>query len=176
MRLEPSEESMYRRMDLKDHLLIVILIMGFMASLSFFLLANPISQVIGLGAIISSLAGMGVSGGGFFWLKQRIMPLSGCFLEIRSDSFAAVQPYKDNQYESCRIYYKEIELLIKDKAGSGFYIRILQPGESVIKGSQDKRRTMHISPFGYSEEEIEKIYEVLKERVLQTATVYEYTE
>ena len=114
MRLEPSEEAMYRRMDLKDHLLIVILIMGFIASLSFFLLANPNSQ--------------------------------------------------------------EIELLIKDKAGSGFYIRILQPGESVIKGSQDKRRTMHISRFGYSEEEIETIYEVLKERVLQTATVYEYTE
>ena len=59
MRLEPSEEAMYRRMDLKDHLLIVILIMGFIASLSFFLLANPNSQVIGLGAIISSLAGMG---------------------------------------------------------------------------------------------------------------------
>jgi len=58
MRLEPSEEAMYRRMDLKDHLLIVILIMGFIASLSFFLLANPNSQVIGLGAIISSLAGI----------------------------------------------------------------------------------------------------------------------
>ena len=176
MRLEPSEKSMYRRMDLKDHLLKLILIMGLMASLGFFLLANPSSQVIGLGAIIAGLAGMVGCGGGFLWLKQRIMPLAGCFLEIRKDSFVAVQPYKDNQYESCRIYYKEIESLIKEKAGSGFYIRILQPGESVIKGSQEKRRAMHISPFGYSEEEIEKIYEVLKERVLQTAKIYEYTE
>ncbi len=46
----------------------------------------------------------------------------------------------------------------------------------MIQGSQKTERTMHISPFGYSEEEIETIYEVLKERVLQTAAVYEYTE
>ena len=46
----------------------------------------------------------------------------------------------------------------------------------MIQGSQKNRRTMFISPFGYSREEIEKIYEVLKERVLQTAAVYEYTE
>ena len=46
----------------------------------------------------------------------------------------------------------------------------------MIQGSQGIRRTMFISPFGYSREEIEKIYEVLKERVLQTAAVYEYAE
>ena len=66
--------------------------------------------------------------------------------------------------------------MVKTKNGAGFYIRILQSGESMIQGSQKNRRTMFISPFGYSREEIEKIYEVLKERVLQTAAVYEYTE
>lgn len=176
MRLEPSEESMYRRMDLKDHFLILIPVMGLMASLGFFFMASPSKYLIGIVAIIAGAVGLGTSLGGYLWLKQRIMPLSGCFLEIRGDSFVTVQPYKDSQYESCRIYYKEVETLVKTKNGAGFYIRILQSGESMIQGSQKNRRTMFISPFGYSREEIEKIYEVLKERILQTAAVYEYTE
>ncbi|MBE7723985.1 MAG: hypothetical protein E7244_05930 [Enterocloster citroniae] len=179
MRLEPTEESMYRRMDLKDHLMILIPVMGLVVSLGFFFLASPSAQIMGLGAVIAGLAGLGTCGGGFVWLKKRIMPLSGCFLEIRTDSFAAVQPYKDSKYESCRIYYKEVEMLVKERAGKGFYIKIMQTGESVIQGSQENQenpRTIFVSPFGYSREEMEKVYEVLKERVLQTAKVYEYAE
>lgn len=165
---------MYRRMDLKDHLMILIPFMGLVASLGVLFLGYPSARAMGLGAVTVGMAGLGACGGGFIWLKQRIMPLNGCFLEIRTDSFAAVQPYKDSQYESCRIYYKEVETLVKGKAGKGFYIRILEKGESVIQGNQGNKRTMFVSPFGYSREEMETIYEVLKERVLQTAEVYEY--
>ena len=167
---------MYHRMDVKDRLLMLIPVMGLVVSLGIFLLTSPSAYGMGIGAITAGLAGMGACGGSFFWLKRRIMPLTGCFLEIRTDSFAAVQPYKDSRYESCRIYYKEVETLIKTKRGKGFYIRILEAGESVIQGSQEERKTMFISPFGYSREEMEMVYEVLKERVLQTAKVYEYTE
>lgn len=176
MRLEPAEEAMYRRMDLKDHLMILIPAMGLLVSLGFFFLASPSAQIVGLGAVIAGLAGLAGCGGGFVWLKKRIMPLSGCFLEIRTDNFAAVQPYKDSQYESCRIYYKEVETLVKERAGKGFYIKIMQTGESVIQGRQENRRTIFVSPFGYTREEMEKVYEVLKKRVLQTAKVYEYAE
>lgn len=174
MRLEPSEEFMYRRMDLKDYLLMMIPVIGLVSSVGFFFLASPSAQMMGIAAIAAGLTGIIICGTGLVWLKQRIMPLSGCFLEIRSDSFAAVQPYKDSQYESCRIYYKDVETLVKARAGKGFYIGILKEGESVIQGGQDNRKTMFISPFGYSREEMEKIYGVLKERVLQTAKVYEY--
>lgn len=167
---------MYRRMDLKDRFMMLIPVMGLVVSLGFFFLASPSAQAMGLGVVTVGVAGLCVCGGGFIWLKQRIMPLTGCFLEIRTDSFAAVQPYKDSRYESCRIYYKEVETLVKEKAGKGFYIRIMQTGESVIQGSQENRRTMFVSPFGYSREEMEKVYEVLKERVLQTAEVYDYAE
>lgn len=176
MRLEPLEESMYRRMDLKDHLLTLIPVMGLVVSLGVFLLASPSACVMGIGAITAASIGLFICGGGCLWLKQRIMPLTGCFLEIRTDSFAAVQPYKDSRYESCRIYYKDVETLIKAKAGQGFYLKISDMGESVIQGDQENRRTMFISPFGYSGEGMEKIYEILKERVLQTAEVYEYAE
>lgn len=167
---------MYRRMDLKDHLMILIPAMGLVVSLGFFFLASPSTQIMGLGAVTAGLVGLGICGGGFVWLKRGIMPLTGCFLEIRTDNFAALQPYRDSQYESCRIYYKEVEMLVKEKAGKGFYIRIMQTGKSVIQGSREDRRTIFVSPFGYSREEMEKVYEVLKERVLQTAEVYEYTE
>lgn len=166
---------MYRRMDLKDHFLTLIPVMGLLASLGFFFLGYPSAQTMGLGAVTVGVAGLGACGRGFIWLKQRIMPLTGCFLEIRTDSFAVVQPYKDSQYESCRIYYKEVETLVKGKAGKGLYIRILEKGESVIQGSQGNRRTMFVSQFGYTREEMEVIYEVLKKRVLQTAKVYEYS-
>lgn len=167
---------MYRRMDLKDRFMMLIPVMGLVASLGLFFLASPSAQAMGLGAVTAGVAGVCVCVGSFIWLKQRIMPLTGCFLEIRTDSFAAVQPYKDSRYESCRIYYKEVETLVKEKAGKGFYIRIMQTGESVIQGSQENRRTLFVSPFGYSREELEKVYEVLKERVSQTAEVYDYAE
>ena len=53
-------------------------------------------------------------------IQRQIMPLTNCFLEIQRDCFVAVQPFRDGEYESCRIYFEEIEGLIEGKRGKGF--------------------------------------------------------
>ena len=55
-------------------------------------------------------------------IQRRIMPLVNCFLEVQGDCFVAVQPFRDGEYESCRIYFEEIEGLIEGKRGKGFYV------------------------------------------------------
>lgn len=85
------------------------------------------------------------------------MPLVECFLELQSDCFVAVQPFRDGVYESCRIYFDEIENLIKGRKGKGFYIRISGEGRSVIRGNVWSR-VIYISSLGYSEDDIRVLY------------------
>lgn len=175
MRLEPTEESMYRRMDLKDQMLMMIPVFGILASLGLFFLASPSMFVPGLVMLVAAISGMCGSIGIYSRIKRRIMPLTGCFLEIQTTCFVAVQPYRDNRYESCRIYYNDVIELIRGAGNKGFYIRISERGESVIQDEVNhERRVLFISPFGYSKDGVEEIYEVLKKRVPGTADIYEY--
>ena len=103
-------------------------------------------------------------------MKQRIMPLTGCSLEIRGDSFVTVQPYKDNQYESCRIYYKEVETLVKTKNGVDLYQNFAvrrehDSGEPENRGERCLSVRSDIPEGGDR-----KIYEVLKERVFANSS------
>lgn len=174
MRLEPTEESMYRRMDLKDQMLMMIPVFGILASLGLFLLASPAMFVPGLVMLAAAISGMCGSMGMYSRIKRRIMPLAGCFLEIQTNCFVAVQPYRDNRYESCRVYYHDVTELIRGAGNKGFYIRISEQGESVIQDEADhERRVLFINPFGYSKDGVEEIYAVLKKRVPGTTDIYE---
>ena len=74
-----------------------------------------------------------------YWkLKQLIMPLSGCCLEIQTSCFVARQPWKKEHYEQCRIYFKEVQALIREAKAGGFYLQIPEGGESEIRGSGEK--------------------------------------
>lgn len=174
MRLELTEESMYRRMDLKDYTLMMILLSGITASLGLILLSYQTMLVPGAAMLAASFIGICGCMRGYIWLKHKIMPVTGCFLEIQTACFVAVQPYWDSRYESCRIYYKDVEEVVRGAKNKGFYIRVSQTGESVIQGNQNvERKIMFISAFGYSKEGIEKIYEMLKARIPKTAGFYE---
>ena len=85
------------------------------------------------------------------------MPLVNCFLEVQSDCFVAVQPFRDGEYESCRIYFEEIEGLIEGKRGKGFYVRVSGEGRSIIRGNA-RSRVIYISSLGYSEDKIKALY------------------
>ena len=122
MRLEPSEESMYRRMGFKGSFSDTDSSYGAYGLPGLFFMASPSKYLIGIVAIIAGAVGLGTSLGGYLWLKQRIMPLSGCFFgKYEAIAFVTVQPYKDSQYESCRIYYKEVETLVKTKMERDLY-------------------------------------------------------
>ena len=137
MRLEPSEEMMYRRMDWKERLLLLFPLLRILVSVGLLL--------IGFG-------------------RWRIMPLVNCFLEVQSDCFVAVRPFRDGEYESCRIYFEEIEGLIEGKRGKGFYVRVSGEGRSVVQ-RKERGRVMFVSSEGYDRGRFEVVYEKISGKV-----------
>ena len=107
---------------------------------------------------------------GYLELKKRIMPLNQCFLEIQSDCFVAVQPFRDGRYESCRIYFEEIEGLIEGKKGKGFYVRISGEGGSVVQ-RKERGRVMFVSSEGYDGERFGIVYRKIQERAPETTNI-----
>lgn len=82
------------------------------------------------------------------------MPLVNCFLEVQSDCFVAVRPFRDREYESCRIYFVEIEGLIEGKRGKGFYVWISGEGRSVVQ-RKERGRVMIVSSEGMMRRSLE---------------------
>ena len=175
MRLEPSEESMYRIMDQKDRALIMIPIFGIAASLGLFFLAARYPAIIGVSVIGLSITCMIGSVFRYRRLCRLVMPLNGCYLEIQTSCFVAKQPWRDGTYEHCRIYFQEIEGLVKGAKTGGFYLRIREQGNSKIQGNgQGQRSLIFISSFGYPKEQMQAMYLTIKERLPETAKVYDY--
>lgn len=157
MRLEPSEEFMYRRMDWKERLLLLFPLLGIGASVGLLLIAYGRWRTWGVVIVGIAMGALTVVWAVYREIQRRIMPLVECFLELQSDCFVAVQPFRDGVYESCRIYFDEIENLIKGRKGKGFYIRISGEGRSVIRGNVWSR-VIYISSLGYSEDDIRVLY------------------
>lgn len=158
MRLEPSEEMMYRKMDWKERLLLLFPLLGILESAGLLLIASDCWRILGVvisGTAISALLVVWMLYKG---IQRRIMPLTHCFFEIQSDCFVAVQPFRDGAYESCRIYFDEIESLIEGRRRKGFYVRISGKGRSVVQ-RKERGRVMFVSSEGYDRQKFSVVYE-----------------
>ena len=82
-----------------------------------------------------------------------------------------VQPFRDGVYESCRIYFDEIESLIEGRRGKGFYIRISGDGKSVVQ-RKERGRVMFVSSDGYDRKKFGVIYEKIKEEMSKKVREY----
>ena len=157
MRLEPSEEMMYRRMDWKERLLLLFPLLGILASVGLLLIGSGRWRIWGVAVVGIAAGAMAAVWVVYREIQRRIMPLVNCFLEVQGDCFVAVQPFRDGEYESCRIYFEEIEGLIEGKRGKGFYVRVSGEGRSIIRGNA-RSRVIYISSLGYSEDKIKALY------------------
>ena len=171
MRLEPSEEMMYRRMDWKERLLLLFPLLGILVSVGLLMIGAGRWRVYGVVVV-----GLAVSAFVVVWvvyqgIQRRIMPLTNCFLEVQRDCFVAVQPFRDGEYESCRIYFEEIEGLIEGKKGKGFYVRISGEGRSVVQ-RKERGKVMFVSSEGYDGEKFRGVYERIREKVSGRIGVY----
>ena len=109
MRLEPSDKPMYHRMDQRDRALIMIPVFGIAASLGLFFLAARFPAIIGGPFIGLGVCGMFGSAIRYWKLKQLIMPLSGCCLEIQTSCFVARQPWKDVYKRQSRLRIEKLD-------------------------------------------------------------------
>lgn len=173
MRLEPSEEFMYKRMDKRDRLMFLIPVWGIGASAGLLFIASERLRMPGVVILVIALAALFITWQVYRRVNGTIMPVSSCFLEIQSSCFVAVQPYRNEIYESCRIYYTEIETLLMTRKRSGFYIRVSDSGKSVIQ-RKERGRVMYVGQDGYSKENLEAVYQKIRERIPKTAKVYEF--
>ena len=173
MRLEPSEEMMYRRMDWKERLLLLFPLLRILASVGVLMIGSGRWRICGI-VIVGMAAGAFV----VVWvvyqgIQRQIMPIANCFLEVQRDCFVAVQPFRDGEYESCRIYFEEIEGLVEGKKGKGFYVRISEEGRSVVQRNE-RGRVMFVSSEGYDEEKFGVMYGKIMGRVSDMIGVYKF--
>ena len=174
MRFEPSEEAMYRRMDQKERILYLIAACGLIGSLVFLLGVINQNWYLAGGAVGFAVCLIVAMVWRYRALGQRIMPLTGCFLEVRQDYLLVRQPQLQERYEACQIFCPEIEQIVWSSRKDGFYIRFHDNGKSsvLLHGTQSGP-IFHIRPFGYRKEEMESVYQEIKERLPASAVVFE---
>ena len=170
MRLEPSEEMMYRRMDWKERLLLLFPLLGILASVGLLLIGSGRWRIWGMVVVGIAAGALAVVWVVYREIQRRIMPLANCFLEVQRDCFVAVQPFRDGEYESCRIYFEEIEGLIEGKKGKGFYVRISGEGRSVVQ-RKERGKVMFVSSEGYDEEKFRGVYERIRVRIPEVKNI-----
>lgn len=174
MRFEPSEEAMYRRMDQKERILYLIAACGLIGSLVFLLCVINQNWYVAGGAVCFAVCFIAVMVWRYRALGQRIMPLTGCFLEVRQDCLLVRQPQWQERYETCQIFLSEIEQIVWSSRKDGFYVQFHDKGKSLVllRGKQSGP-IFHIRPFGYRKEEMESVYQAIKERLPASASVFE---
>lgn len=165
---------MYRKMDQKERTLYLLPVCGLICSIAFlFGIMNQYWYLSGdiVCLCVFLMATMGIR---YRKLSQEIMPLAGCFLEIRKDCILVRQPQRKERYESCQIFYSEIESIVWSNIKDGFYIQFCDSGKSsvLLHGVQSKP-VFHIRSFGYRKEELESVYQAIKERIPSSAVVFE---
>lgn len=157
---------MYRRMDWKERLLLLFPLLGILMSVGLLMAASGRWRVYGVIVVGLAVCAMIMVWVVYRGIQRRIMPIANCFLEIQRDCFVAVQPFRDGEYESCRIYFEEIEGVIEGKKGKGFYVRISGEGKSVVQ-RKERGRVMFVSSEGYERKKFEIVYGRIRKNVSQ---------
>ena len=174
MRFEPSEEAMYRRMDQKERILFLISSCCLIVSLIFLLGFINQNWYLAGGAVCFAVCFIVAMVWWYRGVSQRIMPLTGCFLEVRQDWLLVQQPQRQERYEACQIFCPEIEQIVWSSVKDGFYVRFHSSGKSsVLLYGKQSRPIFHIRSFGYRREEMESVYQAIKKRLPASAVVFE---
>ena len=175
MRMEPSEDFMYKRMDRKDRALLAMPVCGMAAFAGVVLAASNYPIFMWLPIILLSLL-LFVAAALIYWkMKRLIMPVSGCFLELQGTCFFCVQPYLDDSYEKCRIDLQDVECLIRDRKKNGFYIKIHLDGKSVIQGGKEEmRKVMYICPMGYPGDWFDVLFQTIRDKLPEEVSIFEW--
>ena len=173
--MELSEEAMYRRMDWKDRMQLLIPLSSMAFCVGIMMAASGIGRLICFLVLCGAAVVFLFSAFLYRKISGLIMPVSGCYLEIRDTRFLLVQPIAGGKYESCCIELGEVEKLVYDGRRGGFYFKIPSEGKSWIrdgeKREERKRQVVYVNGFGYQREKMKEIYQILAERVPEIAVI-----
>lgn len=167
MRLMAKEEDIYKLMDARDHCLCGAGACLVAAMVSMYLLIQRPSWDI-LYFLAVSILGFLL----FFYHtwkdSRRIMEAGCCYMELDGESLAVCQPEKNGRYESCRIFYDEVEKIVEGsrKGIPEFYVVTCpdQERESFILLNEEEqmRHIFCVRSLGYGNQEFKEFYRRLR--------------
>ncbi len=168
MRLMAKEEDIYKLMDARDRHLYGSGFCLAAAAVCGFLLSRRI-------ALWDCLYFTAVFGMGSFLLlcrawktSRRIMEAGCCYLELDGQSLAVCQPEQNGRYESCRIFYSEMEKIVEgSRRGVPEFYVVTSPEpdrESFILLDEEEqmRQIFCVRSLGYGKEEFKNFYRRLR--------------
>ncbi len=168
MRLMAKEEDIYKLMDIRDRYLYGAGLCLAAAAVSGYLLMHRIfpwdclylAAAFGLGSLLCLCRSWKTGG--------RVMEAGCCYLELDGESLAVCQPEQNGRYESCRIFYNEMEKIVEGSRRGipEFYVVTgkAPDRESFILLDEEEqvRQIFCVRSLGYGKEEFKNFYRRLR--------------
>ena len=173
LRMQADEEDVYHLMDLRERYFVLIgagsLIEGIAAYFLFFQIRCwdliYLCMVLALGIFLLLWQSVKIS--------KRIMEAEVCYMELDEFSLAVCQPEKNGKYESCRIFYDEMDKIVEGtrRGVPEFYIVIRKEGKEqksffLLDEEEQERDVFCVRSFGFDNQGFMEFYRKLRWIVL----------
>ena len=156
LRLQATEDDVYHLMDLKEQYFIMTAICSVAEGISayFFIYQKRcwdlayLCTALALAIILLLRQAIKIS--------RRIMEAENCYMALEEDSLAVCQPEKNGKYESCRIFYDEMDKIVEGtrRGVPEFYIVIRKEGKEqksffLLDEEEQERDVFCVRSFGF---------------------------
>ena len=168
MRLMAKEEDIYKLMDVRDRYLYCAGLCLAATAVSGYFLMQQIFYWDCLYFTVVFVTGTILCFCQAWKTNRQVMEEGCCYLELDGESLAVCQPEKDGRYESCRIFYKEMEKIVEGSRRGipEFYVVAdqAQDRESfILLGEEEQMRQIFcVRSLGYGKEEFKDFYRRLR--------------
>lgn len=169
MRVKTTEDDVYRLMDRREQYIAAAALLSIAECICIYLLVCQ-KRCWDLAYVCVAFA-MAV----ILFTRQalrsgrRIMEAECCYLELDGDSLAVCQPEKNGHYESCRIFYEEIDKIVEGSRRGipEFYVvlRDIEEGQEsfiLLDDEEQRRRIFCVRSFGFDDEKFIEFYRSLR--------------
>lgn len=169
MRVKATEDDVYRLMDRREQYFAAVALLSIAEGVCLYLLVYQkrcwdLAYVCGALAVAVILFIRQVLRSG-----RRIMEAECCYLELDGDSLAVCQPEKNGHYESCRIFYDEIDKIVEGSRRGipEFYVvlRDIEEGQEsfiLLDDEEQRRRIFCVRSFGFDDRKFIEFYRSLR--------------
>lgn len=169
MRLKATEDDVYRLMDRREQYSIAAVLCAVADGICTYLMVYQkrcwdlayLCCVLTVAAVLL-IRQVLVSG-------RRIMEAESCYMELETDSLAVRQPEKNGHYESCRIFYDEIDKIVEgSRRGIPEFYVVLQEIEEgqesfiLLDEEEQHRRIFCVRSFGFDHKKFIEFYRKLR--------------
>ena len=169
LRLQATEDDVYHLMDLKEQYFIMTAICSVTEGIStyFFIYQKRCWDLVylctALALAIILLLRQAVK------ISRRIMEAENCYMALEEDSLAVCQPEKNGKYESCRIFYDEMDKIVEGtrRGIPEFYIVIRKEGKEqksffLLDEEEQERDVFCVRSFGFDNQGFMEFYRKLR--------------